>query len=141
MTDKSQVIDNETGEVIDSFLVPVDGPETLDNLIPYNKMTNIARQTLSRVKWDARGGKWTSDMGDSNTLTGTLVKATYLYAIWGEKLGEPKYIGFEPPANSSEKPEIGYRLAIDSEEFGPCYTDLFGIASRKGSAACKEADK
>jgi len=46
MSDKLQTIDSETGEVFDTFLVPVEGPETLDNLIPYNKMTNIARQTL-----------------------------------------------------------------------------------------------
>jgi len=141
MSDKLQTIDGDTGEVYDTFLVPVEGPETLDNLIPYNKMTNIARQTLVRIKWNSRTGKWESDMGDSNTLSGVLVKAAPLYAVWTDQLGKPSYLGFSPPENPTGEVSTGYRLAINSEEFGPCYCDMFGIVARKGSAACKVADK
>lgn len=141
MANELRTIDGDTGEVYDTFLVPIEGPETLDNLIPYNKMTNIARQTLMRIKWNSRTGKWESDMGDSNTLSGILVKAAPLFAVWTDQLGKPSYMGFTPPPETDEDVSTGYRLAINSEEFGPCYCDLFGMVARKGSAACKAADK
>lgn len=141
MASENVTIDGETGEVFDTFLVPVDGPETLERLIPYNQLTNIARQTLVRIKFNTRTGKWESDMGDSNTLSGTLVKAARLYAVWTDQLGKPDYLGFELPQDPSGDVSLGYRLAMDSQEFGPCYCDMFGIIARKGSAACKVADK
>ena len=142
MSDKEIVIDNETGEVMGGDYTNISGVtgETLAALVPYNRMTHIAKTALLRAEWDKKKGVWITDMGESSTLTGEMVKATEIYACWSSQVGKPDCMGFGPICpQHPDKSEMGYRLAIDSEEFGNVYVDLFGLAQRVGAAACKYA--
>lgn len=142
MSNKDQVIDNETGEVFggDEFQGEAKTGETLAALIPYNRMLNIARATLTRMDWDKKEGLWVTDIGETDEITGEIIKATEVYSCWSEQVGKPTCQGFGPACpNHPETSQMGYRLAIASDEFGNVWVDLYGLAQSVGSAACKFA--
>lgn len=141
MTKHSEVIDNETGEVLDqSALVPMGDGSSLRELVPYNRMTNIAKQTLTRLNWDKKKGVWKCSLGEFTELSLTPKAATELYAVWTEQVGKPSYYGVDKEdASVYGQPEMGYRVAFMEATLGPCYTDLFGLSRDFGEAVCKIA--
>lgn len=140
---KNNVIDNETGEVFGSEALPDDSAqsgETIQALIPYNRMLNIARNTLTRMDWNKDSGMWVTDLGETDELIGEIIKATEVYSCWSHQIGKPTCQGFGPACpEHPDTSQMGYRLAIDTEEFGNVWVDLYGLAQRAGSSACKVA--
>lgn len=143
MSEKTTIIDGETGEVTGEVLYPEGNAsgETLNALVPYNRSKIIARTTLTRMDWDKKAGTWVTDMGETDELTAVLVKATEVYSCWSDQIGKPTCQGFGVSCRlHPETSEMGYRLALDTEEFGNVWVDLYGLAQRIGSAACKHAE-
>ena len=57
MTKNDSIIITEDGEVLDqSSLVPMGDGSSLKELVPYNRLTNIAKSSLTRLTWDKKRG-------------------------------------------------------------------------------------
>jgi len=141
MTSKSLVVDQETGEVLDqSSLVPMGDGSSLKELIPYNRMTNIAKSTLTRLNWDKKTGEWRCALGAFTELVIIPKAATELYAVWTEQVGRPAYYGVsEEEAGEYGEVEMGYRVAFLEAKIGPCYSDFFGLTRDFAEGICKIA--
>lgn len=141
MTNKSLIIDEETGEVLDQTgLVPVGDGSSLRELIPYNRLTNIAKSSLTRLVWDKKKGSWQSSLGEFTDLELLPLAASEIYAVWSDVVGKPLYYGVSKeeaaPFGDVEK---GYRIAFVEKTIGPAYADLFGMAIDFAEAFCKMA--
>lgn len=139
MTKNDSIIITDDGEVIDqSSLIPASDGASLKELIPYNRMGNIAKSTLTRLIWDKKNGIWTCSMGEFSELLIIPMAASELYAVWSEQVGKPLYYGVsKEEAQLAGNPEKGYRLAFVEKVIGPAYTDLFGLCLDFGEAVCK----
>lgn len=136
--DKSLIITKD-GEVLDnSSLVVMGDASTLKEVIPYNRITNIAKSTLTRLNWDKKAGVWRCSLGEFSELELLPVAASELYAVWTDTVGRPAYYDVkEPEGYEPEEWEIGYRVAFTEKVIGPCYSDFFGISRDFAEAVCK----
>jgi hypothetical protein len=141
MTKQSLVIDEETGEVLDqSALVPMGDSSSLKELVPYNRMSNIAKSTLTRLNWDKKTGEWKCSLGSFTELTIIPKAATEIFAVWTEQVGRPAYYGVsQEDALGYGEPELGYRIAFLEAKLGPCYSDFFGLSRDFAEGICKIA--
>lgn len=141
MTKDRSIIVDEDGLVIDQVaLVPLGDASTLKEVIPYNRMTNIAKSTLTRLTWDKRVGVWKCSLGEFTELKLTPIAATELYAVWTSEVGRPQYYDVkEPEGYEEDEVEMGYRVAFTEEIIGPCYGDFFGLSRDFAEAVCKMA--
>lgn len=139
MTKNDSIIITEDGEVIDQVsLVPMGDGSSLKEVIPYNRMSNIAKQSLTRLTWDKRIGVWKCSLGEFTELDLVPVAASELYAIWTEQVGRPAYYNVKEPESYEEgEVEQGYRVAFTEKIIGPCYADFFGMARDFAEAICK----
>jgi len=139
MTKQDSLIITEDGEVLDqSSLVPMEDGSSLKELVPYNRLTNIAKSTLTRLTWDKKRGLWTCSLGEFDALNLIPTAATEIYAVWSEQVGKPMYYGVdEEEATGFGLPEKGYRVAFMEETIGPAYGDFFGLARDFAEAVCK----
>ena len=139
MTKQDSIIITEDGEVLDqSSLVPMGDGSSLKELVPYNRLTNIAKSTLTRLTWDKKRGLWTCSLGEFDALNLIPKAATELYAVWSEQVGKPAYYGTsEEDAAQYGEAEKGYRVAFAEETIGPAYGDFFGLSRDFAEAVCK----
>ena len=139
MSKQSLIVDEETGEVLDQVgLVSIGDGSSFRELVPYNRMTNIAKSSLSRLTWDKKKGIWSCSLGEFDALTVVPMGATELYAVWSEQVGKPLYYGVDKSeAEEVGEPEKGYRIAFVEATIGPAYADLFGLTMDFGEAFCK----
>jgi hypothetical protein len=139
MSNKSLIIDEDTGEVLDQTgLVPMSDGSSLRELIPYNRMTNIAKSSLTRLVWDKKKGLWQSSLGEFTDLELIPMAASEIYAVWSDVVGKPLYYGVsKEEAAPFGEVEEGYRIAFIEKTVGPAYADLFGMATDFAEAICK----
>jgi hypothetical protein len=139
MSTKDSIIVDEDGEVIEeNSLVPVGDGSSLKELIPYNRMSNIAKSTLTRLNWNKKTGVWSSSLGEFSSLEIVPVAASELYAVRSEQGGKFIYYGVDE--NEAEQlgiPTKGRRVAFMEKENGASYSDFFGMTVPFADALCK----
>lgn len=122
---------NETGEF---------SPET--DLLPND--LNIILDVPSRLNWDVKAATplFSTDFESSPQITATLLSATFCYACWTDKLGEPSCQGYgdkcpHHPATSSP----GLILTMETSEFGRVVMTCYGLMYRWALGAAKSASR
>ena len=121
------VVDNTTGEVVG---------------LPDN--TSEIVSLPSRVTWDVREKFpiFRTDQGESQTLEGDFMVASFIYACWTDQVGQPTCMGSgkfcpEHPDTS----EMGIGLLLNTLEFGVIYMSCFGLMKNWAQGLVKRASK
>jgi hypothetical protein len=109
------------------------------SIIPIDQSADIALLP-SRMEWDKRRGMWVSDTFEDVTLSLRLIASTFVYALWSDKVGQPRCYGIgECCGANPEECNRGIRLFVEVEGLGYYYVDMFGIAVRSAQGIVKFA--
>lgn len=101
-------------------------------------------QLPTRITWDVRAPEpfFQDEFQQSDELTGTLLKAGFMYACWTDVIGQPACMGFgEKCPDHPETSAPGIALVLDTEQFGGVYMTCFGLLHKWAIGLVRQSEQ